>query len=392
MSPFGRHVALASVPGPSALRAGGVTASFPTRPLIDCDVHNNWASSEVLLPYLAPAFREYLERGELAGGRGSFPAAHRPWLHPEDFRRTDATPPSGAMAGSDYDFLRTQLLDRYDLDYAILNGEEAIEVSTLANPYYAAALASAYNDWVLDEWISRDERLRASLVIAPQDPHAAAAEIRRLGGHPKFVQALASTGSQRPYGDPFYHPIWDACAEVGLPFTVHLGGNAGVNARPTGCGAPTFFWEAHSLLCETGMGHLASVIAHGVFEKWPDMRFTIIECGIAWVPALLWRLDEDYRALRKETPWLKRLPSEYAREHIRISTQPLEMPRNAAALWPALEDIGAQDMLLFASDYPHWDFDAPTFLRLRPDWRDAILDGNARALYGLPERERTLAG
>src|SRR5919202_1685303 len=101
------------------------------------------------------------------------------------------------------------------------------------------------------------------------------------------------------------------------------------------------------------------------------MRFVLIEAGIAWVPALLWRLDEDYRALRKETPWLKRLPSEYAREHIRLSTQPLEQPRSRDALWPALADIGAQDMLLFASDYPHWDFDDPTVLRLPADWRPA---------------------
>jgi predicted TIM-barrel fold metal-dependent hydrolase len=105
------------------------------------------------------------------------------------------------------------------------------------------------------------------------------------------------------------------------------------------------------------------------------------------VPALLWRLDEDYRALRKETPWLKRLPSEYAREHIRLSTQPLEQPRSRDALWPALADIGAQDMLLFASDYPHWDFDDPTVLRLPEDWREAILDTNARRLYGLSPRE-----
>ena len=58
-------------------------------------MHNNWSSADVLLPYLPAAFREYMERGELPGGRGSFPAAHRPWLHPEDFKRTDATPPGG---------------------------------------------------------------------------------------------------------------------------------------------------------------------------------------------------------------------------------------------------------------------------------------------------------
>jgi hypothetical protein len=175
--------------------------------MIDCDVHNNWSSADVLLPYLPRAFREYAERGELPGGRGSFPAAHRAWLHPEDFFRTDATPPSGEPAGSDLGFMREQLLDRYSIDHAILNGEEAIEVSTLANPYYAQALAGAYNEWVRDEWLPRDERFLASLVVAPQDPAGAAAEIRRRGGEPRFAQVLVSSGSQRPYGDPFYHPI-----------------------------------------------------------------------------------------------------------------------------------------------------------------------------------------
>ena len=359
--------------------------------MIDCDVHNAWRSADELLPYLEPTFREYLERGELPGGRGSFPHAHRPWLHPEDFKRVDAVPPDGGAAGSDHAFMCEQLLDRYGIDVAILTGEEAIEVSTLANPHYAQALARAHNDWMVAEWLPRDSRLRGSLVVAPQDPRGAADEIRRLGGHAGIAQVLVSTGAQRPYGDPFYDPIWEACAEVGLPLAAHLGGQGGVNANPTGCGPPTFFWETHALLCETGMGHVASTIAQGVFERWPGARFVLIECGVAWLPALLWRLDADYRALRKETPWLKRLPSEYARDHIRLTTQPLEQPRRREALWPALEDIGAQDMLMFASDYPHWDFDEPRAVRPPAAWRDAVMDGNARALYRLGAREEAMA-
>jgi predicted TIM-barrel fold metal-dependent hydrolase len=353
--------------------------------VIDCDVHNTSATADELGSYLAAPFRDWFDHGERPGGKG-FPAATRAHPHPDHFSRDDARPASGAPAGSDYDLMCEQLLDRYDIEYAVLTADDQPEISTLGNPYYAGALASAYNDYLVEEWLPRDERFKGSLVIAPQDPHGAAAEIRRLGGHPDIVQVLTTSGSQRPYGDPFYHPIWDACAEVGLPFAAHLGGTAGVNATPTGNGHTSFFWETHALFCETGMGHIASTIAHGVFEKWPTARFVLIECGIAWVPGVLWRLNEDYSALRRETPWLKRLPSEYAHDHIRMTTQPLEQPNNPDALWPALDDIGARDMLMFASDYPHWDFDSPTFVRFPEDWREAIMDGNARELYGLPER------
>ncbi|MBV9281214.1 MAG: amidohydrolase [Chloroflexi bacterium] len=354
--------------------------------MIDCDVHNAWTSVQELLPYLDRTFRDYVERGELPGGRGSFPRAGRPYLHPEGFKRYDAVPPAGGDAGSDYGLMREQLLDRYHVDVAILTHEEATEISTLANPHYASALARACNDWIVDRWLPRDPRFKASMVVAPQDPAGAAREIRRVGAHPDIVQVLMSSGAQRPYGDPFYHPIWEAAAEMNLPVAAHLGGQGGVNVAPTGCGHPTFFWEAHALLCESGMGHVASVLAQGIFERFPGMRFVLIECGVAWLPAILWRLDADYKALRKETPWLKRLPSEYAHDHIRVTTQPLEQPRKPDRLWEALADIDAQDMLLFASDYPHWDFDDPYQLRLPPSWKDRIFDGNARELYGLPAR------
>ncbi|MFQ5793859.1 MAG: amidohydrolase family protein [Candidatus Bipolaricaulia bacterium] len=350
--------------------------------MIDCDVHNDWPSAEVLLPYMDPNFRDYLQRGELPGPDGSFPHAHRPWLHPEGFMRTDVS--DDRHPGADYDAMREKLLDRYDIDYAILTSEEAIEVSTLGNPYYASALARAHNDWMIDTWLTWDPRLKGSIVVAPQDPTGAAAEIRRVGSHPDVVQVLISSGSQRPYGDPFYHPIWEAAAEMELVIGAHLGGQGGVNFNPIGCGPTTFFWETHALLCETGMAHVASLIAHGVFEKWPDLTFVLIECGVAWLPGILWRLDADYKALRKETPWLKKLPSEYARDHIRLSTQPLEQPQNVEQLWAVLEAIDGKHTLLFASDYPHWDFDDPTRLRLPSDWKEDIFDTNARKVYRLP--------
>ena len=130
------------------------------------------------------------------------------------------------------------------------------------------------------------------------------------------------------------------------------------------------------------MTHMASMIAHGVFEKWPGLYFVVIECGIAWVPSVLWRLDANFKALRKETPWLKMLPSEYFSRNIRFSTQPLEMPATKIEhLWAALEAMDGRNTLMFASDYPHWDYDNLDGLHIPPDWREDILGGNALKVY-----------
>jgi predicted TIM-barrel fold metal-dependent hydrolase len=96
-------------------------------------------------------------------------------------------------------------------------------------------------------------------------------------------------------------------------------------------------------------------------------------------------LDTNWRALRADTPWLERKPSEVAREQVRFSTQPLEHTDGRDdLLWEMLEAAGAPDVLCFASDYPHWDFDDPAFMlnRLPEAWRERVLHDNAAELYG----------
>ena len=228
------------------------------------------------------------------------------------------------------------------------------------------------------------------MLIAPQDPEGAAAEIRRHGEHPDIVQILMSSGSYRPYGDKFYHPIWEAASEVGLPLAVHLGGQGGINYSPIGGGPTTFYWETHALLAETGMSHFGKRHCQWCFEKWPNVKFVIIECGVAWVAPILWRLDANWKALRKETPWVKRLPSEYAKEFIRFGTQPLEQPENIEHLHAVLEAMDGKNTLMYASDYPHWDFDNPTQIKIPKDWKENVFDLNARKLYRLPIKENVI--
>jgi predicted TIM-barrel fold metal-dependent hydrolase len=120
-----------------------------------------------------------------------------------------------------------------------------------------------------------------------------------------------------------------------------------------------------------------------VFARFPDLKIVLIESGFAWLPALGWRLDKIWKRLRSEVPHVDRPPSELIRKHFWVSTQPMEEPEEPDHLMDVMDWIG-WDQILFASDYPHWDFDDP-FLALPPsldaERRNRIFSGNARGLY-----------
>lgn len=348
-------------------------------PIIDCDVHNSFRSYTELHPYLPAVWRERVtERGFGQPSTGYF--------SPVGIMRRDAIPPDGGPAGSDPDFLRTQLLDAYGITHAILNGSGILGISVLTDPDYAAALASAYNDWLIERWLSADPRFRGSLIVATQDPLLAAKEIHRVGDHPQIVQVLMASAARAPYGQRQYHPIYAAAAEHGLPVAIHPGTEgAGIANPPTAAGYPTRYIEWHTCLSQNYQAHLVSLICEGVFVKFPNLKFVLIEGGFSWLAHVMWRLDKNYKALRSEVPWLTRLPSEYIKEHIRLTTQPVEEPPRPEYLLQIFEMIDAERTLMFSSDYPHWDFDSPltAFPPLPERLRRRILYETARELYRL---------
>jgi predicted TIM-barrel fold metal-dependent hydrolase len=130
---------------------------------------------------------------------------------------------------------------------------------------------------------------------------------------------------------------------------------------------------------------VTSMIMEGIFERWPELKIVLIECGFGWLPALGWRLDKHWKRLKDEVPHLKMSPSEYIRKHIWVTTQPMEETENPDHLLEVMNWIGF-DRIMFSSDYPHWDFDDP-FVSLPPSLTDEqrrkIYSGNARALYRL---------
>ncbi len=106
----------------------------------------------------------------------------------------------------------------------------------------------------------------------------------------------------------------------------------------------------------------------------------MVEAGFAWAPPLAWRLDKAWKTLRAETPHLKQLPSEYMRRHVWWTTQPMEEPEPREHLLDTINWMG-WDRLLFATDYPHWDFDDPAHalpLRITDAQRQRFLPGAMR--------------
>jgi uncharacterized protein len=348
--------------------------------IVDCDIHPR-AMIEDLRPYLSNRWWDYLQTYGLRPRHGHVKGYPFPKPTPLASRR-DSWPPTGGPPASDLDFTREQHLDFYGIETGILNPLQPSGQGD-QNPEVSAALASAINEWQVADWVRREPRFKASVVVPYEDAAASVTEIRRRAGNRDYAHVLLLSRTSEALGRRRYWPIYEAAVEAGLPVGIHVFGYSGW--AMTGTGWPSFYLEEGVENATTTQQLIASMIMEGVFERYPELKVVLIETGFAWLPALGWRLDKHWERMRDEVPHVKRPPSEYLREHFWVSTQPMEETDKPDELIDVMEWIGF-DRLLFASDYPHWDFDDP-FLSLPPSLTDArrraIYADNARALYRL---------
>ena len=126
-------------------------------------------------------------------------------------------------------------------------------------------------------------------------------------------------------------------------------------------------------------------VINGLPERFPNLPVVWIESGLSWLPFVQQRLDSEYMMRSSEAPTLKRLPSEYIKE-MYFTCQPMERT-NMKLLEATFEAINAPTQLLYASDWPHWDFDLPTVIADLPfldeEAKRNILGLNASRLFGL---------
>jgi uncharacterized protein len=353
--------------------------------LIDCDIHQRIKSPKDLYPYLAEQWRRDIDMfglrvtttgsgGFLNGGAGGY--------------RADSWPEDGTMAGSDLPLMQEQLLDFYDIEYGLLLGQDLSPISGLPDADYAAALASAYNDWMIENWVEKDSRLKGLALIAFQDIDQAVAEIERVASHPGIVGVIASNPVPLPFGNRYYHRIFELCNDLNLPFTMHAGGLD----RFVNC---SYYIEKRQERPMMAQAIIASMVFEGLFEKFPNLQIVFTEMNYLWLPAFLWKLDSDWRGLRDQTPWVQKPPSEYVYEHCKFVSQPIETTDKPSQLLTMFEWAKAEKTLMFSTDYPHWDFDSPIQAlplgRMPEEMRRNVMSETARDVYNLPARKEAEA-
>ncbi|WP_298783869.1 amidohydrolase family protein [uncultured Marinococcus sp.] len=347
--------------------------------LIDTDIHER-VMYEDLFPYLEQPWRRYIEDCHWQQEK------HMPFTQPAvaGVDRADAKTPDGKPAGTSLPFMQEQLLDANNHEFGILTGALDPSPSSMHGWYeMATALASAYNDWQINEWLDKDSRLYGSVHIAAQEVANAVKEIERVGSHPKMIQVLLPI-DDIAWGDPYYHPIFEAAERHDLMIGMHH------NEPPAPLGKwPRYFIEWHSLIATSHMAQITSMIFNGVFEKYPNLKLMMIEGGFTYVPFLMKKLDQQFKDLRHEVPWVTTMPSDTIKNRMAFTTQPLE--EMSKKEWNLLvEQMGTDEIICFSTDYPHWDYDSPDEAvpkALEEDVLKRIYGENARKFYPkLPAR------
>ncbi|MFB6097029.1 MAG: amidohydrolase family protein [Haloferacaceae archaeon] len=277
-------------------------------------------------------------------------------------------------------------MDKLGIDKILMLSHTMISFSRIgADDRRPMVLARAYMEYMLDQVLDPDNGIYTAIPLPHQDPEESVELIDDYGDERGVVGVcMITAGASPPLGNRRYDVVYEAAQKRGLPVIFHAGGSSLDDFYIEGFEE---FMESHSLgFLWSNMAQLTSILAQGTLEKFPDLDFVLQEAGIMWVPAYLARLDAEFMKRREEAPLLEKRPSEYAAE-LYYGTQPIEEPRDMEYFEKTIEAMGGPDQLMYASDYPHWDYDPPSSITDIPFLSEAeqakVLGGNAEEVFGI---------
>ena len=279
--------------------------------------------------------------------------------------------------------LSRKAMDCMALDYQIFFPSALLFLGMHPQREIEAELATAYNRWIVEHVLPHEPRMKAMLYLPYNTPEAAEATVKRFLGAPGVVGFLVTSTRYQPVHANEYMRLYAMLEEADMPIGFH----AHHNWHNEYTRHLNRFLSMHAIsFVLSNVVHLTNWVINGLPVRFPRLKVMWIESGLAWLPFLMQRLDHEYLMRVSEAPLLKRLPSEYISEMF-YTMQPMEAT-NLKLLEGTFEAIRADTQLLYASDWPHWDFDVPAkvfdlpFLDERA--RRNILGLNAARVFNLP--------
>jgi uncharacterized protein len=279
--------------------------------------------------------------------------------------------------------LTRRWMDAMGIDMICLFPTPMLTLGAVPRKEVETGLARAYARWLTEKVLAAEPRIRSMLYLPFNDPPAAEKMVEDFGDKPGVIGFMVTAPHRRGVFENDYMRLYAMLQERNLPIAFH--GSYSWHEQTFA----TFnrFIVVHSLgFSFFNMAHCANWVINALPERFPKLKVIWIESGLAWVPFLMQRLDNEFMMRTSEAPGLKRRPSEYMREMF-FTSQPMEMVENREALELTFKMIKAETQLVYASDYPHWDMDLPSTIYDLPFLDEKakrnILGGNAQRLFDL---------
>ena len=289
---------------------------------------------------------------------------------------------------------------RDGIDAEVIFPNKGLAMWATPDPVFAMAQCRVWNTWAWEFYGPNNDTMSPMAALGTGDIPGTLAEIERvakLGFRGLTLPCKPIFGSHDVddpnYNLPMYDPMWALLEEVNLPITFHV--STGRDPRASkGNGGAVINYVSHSL--SPTIEPMANLCGSGVLERFPKIKFALIEAGIGWIPWALEAMDEAYRKHHFWVrPKMQGLPSDYFKQHGAAAFQ--EDPVGLALV----EQFGLTDNMMWANDYPHhegtWPHSAAAIERtmsgIGEETRAKILGLNANRVFdfGLPEKPNRAA-
>ena len=272
------------------------------------------------------------------------------------------------------------------VDYSCLFPTGMLNIGLHPQKEMEVDLCWAYNRWVTEKVLPESGgRFYTMLSLPISDPDDALRHVETFGDRKGVGGFMVTTVRNIPVHDNSLMKVYRAIEERGLVLSFHSAFNWNeTSSRPATASSPC----TRSASRSTTSCICTNWVTNGIPERFPKLPVIWIESGLAWVPFLMQRLDHEFMMRPSECPGLKKKPSEYMRD-MYYSSQPMEI-QDREAMECTFRMMDAENHLLYASDYPHWDFDLPWTIYdlpfLSEKAKHNILGGTAARLFKLPPR------